>query len=59
MRSHGVSGFPDPTVKVNGNSVQVGIHITPALLTAGKACASVTHGQITPAQVVQAINGPH
>jgi hypothetical protein len=137
MRSHGVSGFPDPTVKVNGNSVQVGIHITPALsnspsfkgaqkacnhilpgpngpdrspaeqqartrallafaqclrthgfprfpdpnaqgdlslqtvaaagidihtpalLTAGKTCASVTHGQITPAQVVQAINGPH
>ena len=137
MRSHGVSGFPDPVVKVNGNSVAVGIHITPALtnspsfksaqstcqhilgspkgqgpspaqqqartramvafaqclrthgfphfpdptaqgqlslqmvtaagidlhtpalLTAGKACASVTHGQITPAQVVQAINGPH
>ena len=137
MRSHGVSGFPDPVVKVSGNSASVGIHITPAqsnspsfksaqkacnhilpgpngngrspaeqqartrallafaqclrthgfprfpdpnaqgdlslqtvaaaginihtpaLLTAGKACTSVTHGQITPAQVAQAINGPH
>jgi hypothetical protein len=137
MRSHGVSSFPDPKVKVSGNSVQVAIHITPtianspsfksaqkacnhilpgpnsngrspaqqqartralvafaqclrthgfphfpdpnsqgdlslqtvqaagidihtpALLTAGKACTSVTHGQITPADVVRAINGPH
>ena len=32
---------------------------TPALLTAAKGCAPVTHGQITPAQVVRAINGPH
>ena len=63
LRTHGFPRFPDPNAQ-GGLSLQTvaaaGIDIhTPALLTAGKACASVTHGQITPAQVAQAINGPH
>jgi hypothetical protein len=63
LRTHGFPRFPDPDAQ-GQLSLQMlsaaGINIhTPALLTAGKACASVTHGQITPAQVVRAINGPH
>jgi hypothetical protein len=63
LRTHGFPRFPDPTAQGQLSLEMVtaaGIDLhTPALLTAGKACASVTHGQITPAQVVQAINGPH
>lgn len=63
LRAHGFPRFPDPTAQGQLSLEMVtaaGIDLhTPALLTAGKACASVTHGQITPAQVVQAINGPH
>jgi hypothetical protein len=60
LRSHGFPNFPDPnangelseqTIAKSGINFQ-----TPALLTAGQRCASVTHGIITPAQVAQAIN---
>jgi hypothetical protein len=60
LRSHGFPNFPDPDAqgKLSQEAItRAGINFhTPALLTAGKSCASVTHGQITPAQVVQAIN---
>jgi hypothetical protein len=63
LRTHGFPRFPDPTAQGQltlqmVTSAGIDLH-TPALLTAGKACTSVTHGQLTPAQVVQAINGPH
>jgi hypothetical protein len=63
LRSHGVPKFPDPdsqgqlspqTIAAAG----VDLH-APVVLTAAKACVGVTHGQITMAQVEQAINGPH
>ena len=60
MRARGVQRFPDPTS--NGqltpsmlNSAGVDLH-APTTLTAGLACASVTHGIITRSDVVQAIN---
>jgi hypothetical protein len=60
LRSHGFPNFPDPDASGQLNEATIskaGINLqTPALLTAGKTCASVTHGQITPAQVVAAIN---
>ncbi len=60
LRSHGFPSFPDPDSSGNLSAQkieQAGINFhTPALLTAGKNCASVTHGVITPAQVIQAIN---
>lgn len=60
LRAHGFPNFPDPNAngELSAQTIaQAGINFhTPALLTAGKSCASVTHGQITPAQVVQAIN---
>jgi hypothetical protein len=63
LRAHGFPHFPDPDAhgQLSQQTIAAaGIDIhTPALLTAGKGCTSVTHGQITPAQVVQAINGPH
>jgi len=63
LRTHGFPHFPDPNAQGDLSLQTVaaaGIDIhTPALLTAGKTCASVTHGQITPAMVVRAINGPH
>jgi hypothetical protein len=63
LRTHGFPRFPDPNTQGDLSMQTIaaaGIDIhTPALLTAGKACTSVTHGQITPAMVVRAINGPH
>lgn len=50
MRLHGVSDFPDPKVRVSGNSVEVGIRVTPGLTgspqfkTAQKACQSIVGG---------------
>jgi hypothetical protein len=60
LRSHGFPNFPDPDA--NGDLseqtiAKAGINLqTPALLTTGQRCASVTHGIITPAQVAQAIS---
>jgi hypothetical protein len=63
LRAHGFPNFPDPDAsgQLSEETIsQAGIDIhTPALLTAGKGCTSVTHGLITPAQVVQAVNGRH
>ena len=63
LRTHGFPRFPDPNAQGQLSMEMVtaaGINLhTPALLTAAKGCTSVTHGQITPAQVVRAINGPH
>jgi hypothetical protein len=60
LRSHGFPNFPDPDASGQLNEATIskaGINLqTPALLTAGKNCAGVTHGQITPAQVAAAIN---
>jgi hypothetical protein len=63
LRSHGISNFPDPnsqgqlTIEMI-NAAGVDLH-APGLMTAGKACVGVTHGQITVADVERAINGPH
>jgi hypothetical protein len=63
MRSHGVPRFPDPTNQgqITPNmlsSAGVDLH-APQTLTAGLACASVTHGLITRADVARAVNGSH
>lgn len=59
LRAHGFPNFPDPssTGDLSAEAItKAGINFqTPALLTAGQSCASVTHGAITPAQVAQAI----
>jgi hypothetical protein len=60
LRAHGFPNFPDPdaTGQLSEQMIRkAGINFqTPALLTAGRSCAAVTHGQITPAQVAQAVN---
>jgi hypothetical protein len=60
MRARGVQRFPDPTrdgqLSLSMiNSAGVDLH-APTTLTAGLACAPVTHGIITRADVEQAIN---
>lgn len=60
LRGHGFPSFPDPdaTGQLSAEMIRkAGIDFqAPALLTAGRSCASVTHGRITPAQVAEAIN---
>jgi hypothetical protein len=60
LRAHGFPNFPDPdaTGQLSQEMIRrAGINFqTPALLTAGQSCTSVTHGLITPAQVAEAIN---
>jgi hypothetical protein len=60
LRDHGFPNFPDPDATGQLSEEMIrrsGINFqTPALLTAGRSCASVTHGLITPAQVAEAIN---
>jgi hypothetical protein len=60
LRAHGFPNFPDPDASGQLSAERItkaGVNFhTPALLAAGKGCASVTHGQITPAQVAAAIN---
>lgn len=60
LRGHGVTGFPDPNTsgQLTGEMISaagVDIH-TPNFFKAAKACVGVTHGAITVAQVVSAIN---
>jgi hypothetical protein len=61
MRARGVQRFPDPagtgqlTLSMI-NSAGVDLH-APNTLTAGLACAPLTHGIITRANVEQAVNG--
>jgi hypothetical protein len=61
LRSHGFPSFPDPT---NSGQVthemlaQAGINLhQPAVLQAGDACVSVTHGVITKAVVARFVAG--
>jgi hypothetical protein len=63
LRSHGVSGFPDPNAQGQLTlsmiqSAGVDLH-APSLLTAARRCVGVTHGAITMAQVFAAVNGHH
>ncbi len=63
LHGHGFADFPDPDR--NGRlSVQMitaaGVdYRSPQFLTAAKACLTVTHGAITPAQVDALVNGSH
>lgn len=63
LRSHGLSGFPDPdrNGQISPQAISAaGINLQgPAFLSAGRACTGVTHGAITPADVVAAASGRH
>jgi hypothetical protein len=63
LRSHGVSGFPDPNAQgqlppqaITAAGVDVR---TPQFAIAGKACVGVTHGEITVAEVEALASGQH
>lgn len=63
LRGHGITGFPDPTVKGELSmemisAAGVDIHAQ-SFFNAAKACVGVTHGAITLAQVTTAISGHH
>jgi hypothetical protein len=63
LRSHGVSGFPDPNAQGQLppqaiTAAGVDVH-TPRFVAAGKACVGVTHGKITVAQVEALASGRH
>lgn len=62
LRNHGFPNFPDPTAQGRLSLSMItaaGINLhQPALLRAGYACVGVTHGDITRADVEQAVNGP-
>ncbi len=60
MRKHGVSNFQDPHVSTNGNSVQIAVHVDPAITerpgfkSAQRACAHILPNAgngPTPAQI--------
>jgi len=61
MRGHGFPNFPDPSAEGQLNPQMVtaaGINLhQPALLHAGLACVSVTHGLLTKADIERAVNG--
>jgi len=61
MRARGFPSFPDPTAQGELNAQMVtaaGINLhQPALLHAGLACVSVTHGLLTRADIERAVNG--
>jgi hypothetical protein len=61
IRSHGFPTFPDPSSsgKLNHQMVaNAGINLhQPAVLRAGDACVSVTHGVITKADVARFVAG--
>jgi hypothetical protein len=61
LRSHGLTGFPDPTSQGQltiqmVDAAGIDLH-APIVLTAAKACVGVTHGAVTPADVERAVNG--
>jgi hypothetical protein len=63
LRAHGISGFPDPNAQGRltlemMSAAGVDIH-APAFLPAAKQCVGVTHGALTYAQVVAAVNNPN
>ncbi len=61
IRSHGFSSFPDPTTSgqlTHEMLAGAGINLhQPAVLQAGDACTSVTHGVITKAAVARFVAG--
>ncbi len=63
LRNHGIANFPDPngqgqiTIEMI-HAAGINLH-APNVLPAARACVGVTHGVITGADVVRAINGPH
>ena len=61
MRGRGFANFPDPTTQGELSTQMVtaaGIDLhQPAVLTAGLACTSVTHGLLTRAAVERAVHG--
>lgn len=62
LRAHGFPNFPDPTAEGQLSremiaSAGINLH-QPALLRAGLTCVGVTRGEITAADVEQAVNGP-
>jgi hypothetical protein len=61
MRDHGFPTFPDPTSQGQLDPQMVtaaGINLhQPALLHAGLACVSVTHGLLTAHDIERAVNG--
>jgi hypothetical protein len=62
VRKHGFPGFPDPNSQGELTLemvTQAGINLhQPAVLQAGDACASASHGQITKSDVAQAVANP-
>ena len=63
LRSHGVPNFPDPDAQGQLTLQMIdaaGVDVrAPSTFTAARACVGVTHGEITLAAVVRAIDGPH
>jgi hypothetical protein len=61
LRAHGFPNFPDPTAQGQLTPkmlTDAGINLhQPAVLQAGDACVSSSHGVITKAAVAQAVNG--
>jgi hypothetical protein len=61
IRSHGFPNFPDPTSTgqlTHAMLANAGINLhQPAVLQAGDACVSVTHGVITRAAVANFVAG--
>jgi hypothetical protein len=62
MRKHGFPSFPDPTSQAQLTLemiTQAGIKLRqPAVLQAGDACVSSSHGQVTNGDVAQAVANP-
>jgi hypothetical protein len=63
LRSHGISGFPDPNAQGRLTpqviaAAGVDVH-SRTFETAGDACVGVTHGAITPAAVHALVSGAH
>jgi hypothetical protein len=62
VRQHGFPSFPDPNSQGQLTPemiTQAGIHLhQPAVLQAGDACASASHGLITKSDVAQAVANP-
>jgi hypothetical protein len=63
LRSHGISGFPDPNAqgRLTGQMIAAaGIdYRSRTFETAGDACVGVTHGAITRAEVHALVSGAH
>jgi hypothetical protein len=57
MRTHGVTGFPEPVVRHSDGHTEVGLKVTPTLSgspafqSAQKACAGILPGPMSPAQI--------